>query len=160
MRPPNDVREKNNLAKQKPELAKSMHEKMLAWRKEVGAKIPGLITVMFSILEPGLSIPEHTGKLSGLFRYHLALEVPEKGDCFITIDRRHYYWKKGEGILFDDTFLHSVTNDSEEYRIVLFLDINKHKNYVTDTLNQFFLQLIKWSPMFRRAVRTGKMVMD
>jgi len=35
-----DIGEKNNLAEKNPEKAKELHTKMLAWRKEVGAKMP------------------------------------------------------------------------------------------------------------------------
>jgi hypothetical protein len=40
-------------------------------------KIPGLITVMFSILEPGKHLPPHRGPYNGVLRLHLGLIVPE-----------------------------------------------------------------------------------
>jgi arylsulfatase A-like enzyme len=39
-----DSSEKHDLAKKKPELARQLHEKLIAWRKEVGAKMPTPIT--------------------------------------------------------------------------------------------------------------------
>lgn len=41
------------------------------WR--ICRKIPGLITVMFSILEPGKHLPPHRGPYNGVLRLHLGL---------------------------------------------------------------------------------------
>jgi len=38
------------------------------------------------------------------------------------------HWQEGRGELFDDTFLHYVHNDTDEYRMVLFLDVEKPIN--------------------------------
>jgi len=37
---PQDIGEKNNLATQQPDKVKALHEKLIAWRKEVGALMP------------------------------------------------------------------------------------------------------------------------
>ncbi len=41
---PHDIGEQNNLSAQEPEKAKALHEKLIAWRKEVGALMPTLNT--------------------------------------------------------------------------------------------------------------------
>lgn len=112
-------------------------------------------TVMFSILEPHVKIPEHTGKFSGIWRYHLALQVPAAGLCFIEVNGEKYFWKEGEGILFNDTYLHSVNNDTDGYRIILFLDITKRSSKFVRAINKCILYLIKESPIFKKATRTG-----
>ncbi len=117
-------------------------------------------TAMFSILEPHVHIPPHTGKLSGLWRYHLALSVPTSPECFIIIHEEKYNWKQGEGILFNDTYLHSVANNTEEYRIVLFLDIKKHTAGILHWISELILYLINISPMFKRALKTGTIKVD
>jgi beta-hydroxylase len=48
------------------------------WR--ICQKIPGLLTVMFSILEPGKHLPPHRGPYNGVLRLHLGLIVPEPRD--------------------------------------------------------------------------------
>ena len=45
------------------------------WR--IVQAIPGLTTVMFSILEPGKRIPPHRGPYNGVLRLHLGLIVPQ-----------------------------------------------------------------------------------
>jgi ornithine lipid ester-linked acyl 2-hydroxylase len=122
--------------------------------------MPEVSTAMFSILEPGVNIPAHTGKFSGIYRYHLALAVPQHGECYINVNGVPYYWKQGEGILFNDTYLHYVKNDSSEYRIVLFLDIKKKAGAVVTSINQMILSLIKASPVFKKALITGKISND
>ncbi len=74
---------------------------------------------MFSILEPYKVIPVHTGYNCMLLRYHLGLIIPE--NCSITIDKQTFTWNPD--IYFDDTFEHSVINGSNQFRVVLFLDI-------------------------------------
>jgi aspartyl/asparaginyl beta-hydroxylase (cupin superfamily) len=79
---------------------------------------------MFSILLPGMVIPPHRGPSEGCMRYHLALKVPKNRDrCFIRVHDQEYHWKEGEGVLFMDTYEHSVVNDTDEMRIVLFMDV-------------------------------------
>jgi ornithine lipid ester-linked acyl 2-hydroxylase len=117
--------------------------------------MPEVSTVMFSILEPHAKIPSHTGKFSGILRYHLALIVPKGEDCFIEVNMEKYYWKEGEGILFNDTYLHSVKNNTDDYRVVLFLDITKRSNYLVQLINKWIFLLIRISPIFKKALKTG-----
>jgi beta-hydroxylase len=80
---------------------------------------------MFSILEPGKFIPPHKGPYKGSLCYHLGLQIPKSGDCYIQVEDIKYYWKEGEDIIFDDTYKHCVYNNSNETRIVLFCDVDR-----------------------------------
>jgi aspartyl/asparaginyl beta-hydroxylase (cupin superfamily) len=53
---------------------------------------------------------------------------------------KHYY-KEGQGIMFDDTFPHDVINDSDEIRVILFLDIARNMPWYLDGLNQLILNI-------------------
>lgn len=117
-------------------------------------------TAMFSILEPKANIPAHTGKFSGIYRYHLAVAVPKESDCFIVVDKDKYHWKEGEGVLFNDTYLHHVENNTNEFRAVLFLDIKKKGGFIFDAINKFLFYLVVKSPIFKRALKTGKIKTD
>lgn len=118
--------------------------------------IPSVSTIMFSILEPHVKIPPHTGKFSGILRYHLALSVPQNGQCYIEVNGEKYQWEEGEGFLFNDTYMHSVTNNTAEYRIVLFLDVKKRASFLTGRINKLILYAIRSSPVFKRAKKTGR----
>lgn len=86
---------------------------------------------MFSILEPGSKITPHAGPFKGCIRYHLGLNCPK--NAYIKVDGIKYNWKNGKDILFDDTFVHEVNNDSDELRIILFCDIERK---MRDTFSQ------------------------
>lgn len=124
------------------------------------AGMQNVSTIMFSVLEPGTVIPPHRGKLNGVFRYHLALQVPASDDCYIVVNNEKYKWKEGEGVLFDDTYLHEVRNQTNECRIILFLDIKKRTTLFLEVLNNFFLKLIILSPLFRKGRKKGKINVD
>ena len=68
--------------------------------------------------------PPHNDPAKGVMRYHLALKVPqEREKCFINVDGRYYHWSEGKGVIFDDVYDHWVRNDSNETRVILFVDI-------------------------------------
>lgn len=88
------------------------------------ARLPRIKFAMFSIMEPGIYVRPHTGPFRGCLRYHLGLKTPRLGEkCYIVVNGQKYHWKDGEGVLFDDTFVHSVVNESDEPRIILFCDV-------------------------------------
>ncbi|MDZ8026296.1 MAG: aspartyl/asparaginyl beta-hydroxylase domain-containing protein [Nostoc sp. DedQUE01] len=116
-------------------------------------QIPGMKTAFFSILLPHKHIPEHRGPYKGVVRYHLALKVPEnKIDCKIRVGEDFRYWEEGKSLIFDDTFCHEVWNDTDEIRVILFLDFIRPMPFPLSLLNQVIIQLISWSPY----VQSGK----
>ncbi len=87
-------------------------------------KIPGMQSALFSFMRPGAYVPPHNDPAKGVIRYHLALKVPkEREKCFINVDGRNYHWEEGKGVLFDDVYDHWVKNDTDETRVILFVDI-------------------------------------
>lgn len=111
------------------------------------SKIPGCTLAMFSVLHPNKTLPPHVGPYKGVLRYHLALVTPKnEKQCKLFVNNIEYNWKKGEDVLFDDTFLHHVKNESNETRVVLFLDIKKEFNNIfLDSLNSFILSMAKFT---------------
>src|SRR5215475_13749977 len=70
------------------------------WR--ICQNIPGLITVLFSILEPGKHMPAHRGPYNGVLRLHLGLIVPEPPERLgIRVENQIYRWREGEVVIFD-----------------------------------------------------------
>lgn len=86
-------------------------------------KLPDTHLAMFSILEPGARITPHRGPFAGSARYHLGLLCP-KGAA-ITVDGTPYEWAEGEDVLFDDTYVHEVANDTDGTRTILFVDVER-----------------------------------
>lgn len=115
-------------------------------------QIPGLKVAFFSILAPGKHIPQHRGKHKGIIRCHLALKVPEPAaDCRIQVADQVAYWEEGKVLLFDDTFPHEVWNNTNDYRVVLFLDIVRPMRFPLSFVNWLVNRLIAISPIVQVA---------
>lgn len=103
-------------------------------------------TAYFSMLEPGTHIKEHKGVYEGVRRYHLSLIAPTNWkDCFIVVDGKKLHWgPPGNDIMFNDMYTHSVQNNTNERRMVLFLDIkHDYKNPIINLINTVMLKFIK-----------------
>lgn len=104
-----------------------------------------ITTAIFSILEPGKTLHSHYGPFKGVLRYHLGLILPppSKGECYISVDGIDYDWKEGEGVLFDETYKHFAINQTDQTRVILFLDVKRPN---LNWINDFLLYLIGISP--------------
>jgi beta-hydroxylase len=91
---------------------------------EIINKCPNVRAAMFSIIKPGKYIKPHKGPFTGCLRYHLGLSIPsDKENCWIMVNGHKYNWTEGDALIFDDTYTHSVLNNTNETRIILFVDI-------------------------------------
>ena len=112
--------------------------------------IPGLRNAMFSILAPGKHIPEHRGPYNGLLRYHLALKVPaDAANCVLTVNGEERLWVEGGTLVFDDSYSHSVRNDTPEDRVVLFADFVRPLPQPLALMNRGLLAALGRSTLFR-----------
>jgi ornithine lipid ester-linked acyl 2-hydroxylase len=118
------------------------------------AGLPGLQNAWFSILAPGYHIPPHRGPTRALVRCHLALTVPAQSEkCWIRVDQRRCQWEEGKCLLFDDTYEHEVTNDTPEYRAVLFVDIDRPMDRVGTWFNRFVLWIMQATHYVKDPIR-------
>ena len=125
------------------------------WR--ICQKIPGLITVMYSILEPGKHLPPHRGPYNGVLRLHLGLIVPEPRDQLgIRVDQVIYRWREGEAVIFDDAYEHEAWNNTPHTRVVLFVDFIKPTRFPARFLNWFMLNLAVFTPFIREGMDNQK----
>jgi beta-hydroxylase len=124
-------------------------------------KIPGMTTAFFSILSPGKHIPAHRGAWNGILRFHLGLMVPEPRERVrIRIGNDFYSWREGEALIFDDTFNHEVWNDTNGYRVVLFVDFARPLYQPFDWMNQRLVNLGALAPFLREAGEKQKRWQD
>lgn len=84
-------------------------------------KIKNITMAGISCLEAGGYIPPHNDEGIERYKYHLPLIIPEK--CGIKINGIDYNFDKE--FIFDDTYIHSVWNNSDKPRFVLIVDILK-----------------------------------
>lgn len=114
--------------------------------------IPGLRTAFFSILSPGKKIPLHRGPYNGVLRLHLALKVPrEREKCWIEVDGQRYVWQAGRAVIFDDAYEHQVHNDTDETRVVLFVDFERPCKAPVSWLNKLLLSFAPLTPELQQA---------
>jgi beta-hydroxylase len=131
--------------------------------------IPGVYTAFFSVLDPHQYVAPHWGYYKGFLRYHLGVIIPHNnGDraCFLRVNDAErdnaahdpslvhrgetYYWREGEGVVFDDTFLHDAANDSDGVRVVLWLDIARRMPRSLDLVNRAALWIAFRDPSVRQ----------
>ncbi|MET0275461.1 MAG: aspartyl/asparaginyl beta-hydroxylase domain-containing protein [Acidimicrobiia bacterium] len=114
--------------------------------------IPGMKTAMFSILSPHKHIPPHDGPFKGVVRYHLGLIVPEPAaQCTITVGGETAQWGEGASLVFDDTYVHEVHNDTDGTRVVLFVDVVRELRGVMRYVNLALVKAIGYSPFVQDA---------
>lgn len=114
-------------------------------------KVPGLLTAMFSIHEPGAHLPRHRGVTKGMLTYHLGLRIPE--GCYINVEDQGYHWQEGRFFVFDDTYYHEVFNNSEQNRLILLLHVRRPLRNPGKLVQNLFFWLIRHSPFVRDTKR-------
>jgi beta-hydroxylase len=121
---------------------------------ELMRRIPGMTTAMFSILSPRKHILDHRGPYKGVLRYHLGLIVPRDAQaCRIRVGEDFRHWVEGESMIFDDTYNHEVWNDTDETRVVLFVDVLRPLPEPESLINRLIVKAIGYSPFVLDAKR-------
>lgn len=124
-------------------------------------RIPNMDTAFFSVLDPHQYITPHWGYYKGYLRYHLGVIIPEDNAgerCWIRVNGdeadnerkdkaliergEKYCWRNGQGIVFDDNYLHDAANESGEVRVVLWLDLRRKMPVYADLFNRLVLWLV------------------
>ena len=115
--------------------------------------IPGLATGMFSMLMPGARLIPHRGPFKGVLRYHLGLVVPnDPTTCGIRVGQDVAHWLEGKSLVFDDTHEHEAWNESDQLRVVLFVDFVRPLPFPLNVVNLGMIKLISASPFIRNMV--------
>jgi len=92
---------------------------------------------MFSLLPPRSVLTRHNDPAACSLRYHLGLATPNVDECFISVDGQIRSWRDGEGIMFDETYVHNVRNDTDESRLILMCDVERPMNIGGRFVNYF-----------------------
>ena len=87
--------------------------------------IPTIKAAVFASLPPGATLVRHRDPYAGSLRYHIGLVTPNDPKCFIDVDGERYFWKDGESVIFDETYIHYAGNETDHQRIVLFCDVER-----------------------------------
>ncbi len=106
-------------------------------------QIPNVNAAMFALLPKKSYLFKHRDPYAGSLRYHLGLITPNSPQCSIDVDGNNYFWKDGEDVLFDETYVHSAENATDEDRIILFCDIKRPlRSKLANLINHAFSNTI------------------
>ena len=75
-----------------------------------------------SVIEPDSLVKPHTGTSNARLRIHLGVRIPKQG-VGIKVAGETRVWETGKCLVLDDSFVHSVWQNSTEPRIVLIVDV-------------------------------------
>jgi ornithine lipid ester-linked acyl 2-hydroxylase len=121
---------------------------------ELLEQVPGMTTAMFSILSAGKHIEAHLGPYRGVLRYHLGLRIPEPASAAgISVGGEVRHWAEGKSLLFDDGYEHFAWNDTDDLRVVLFVDVIRPLRRPAADINAGLIKAISVSPFVRDAKR-------
>lgn len=96
---------------------------------ELLSQIGTVKAAMFAELPPGSKLVRHRDPYAGSYRYHLGLDTPNDPGCHINVDGQSYYWRDGEAVMFDETYIHYAENTTQSNRLILFCDIERPLKY-------------------------------
>lgn len=117
-------------------------------------RIPNLELAFFSVLEPGAHLRAHRGVYKGLIRAHLGLLVPEpRTRVRMQVGSRLVHWEEGRCVLFDDTYVHEVWNDTGSVRVVLLIDVHRPLRPPLASINEWILRAVRFLPFVTNATR-------
>lgn len=105
---------------------------------EVLQRVPAVHGAMFAFLPKGGQLTRHADPIAVSLRYHLGLVTPNSDDCFINVDGHNQSWRDGEVLMFDETYLHYVRNDSDSDRLILMCDVKRPLNPLGVAFNFFY----------------------
>jgi beta-hydroxylase len=115
------------------------------------ATIPGLLSALWSVLEPGVELPEHRGPNAGVLRYHFV--VVSNDDTALQVAGRTIPYVEGDGVLFDDTAPHAAWNRGSTPRVTLMCELLRPLEGATGWANRSVQRLRSLDPRFRLAAR-------
>ena len=109
---------------------------------ELISKIPNVNGALFTMLPPGGQLTRHLDPFASSLRYHLGLATPNDDACFINVDGQTYSWRDGEELLFDETYLHFVKNNSDQSRLILMCEVERPMSMMGRIVNWPYKQII------------------
>jgi ornithine lipid ester-linked acyl 2-hydroxylase len=141
---------------------------------EILRGLPNVYNAFFSILDPHQYVSPHWGYYKGFVRYHLGVVIPDDNEaqrCWLRVNADpadnaqrdkgliergpKYYWRNGRGVMFDDTNLHDAANESDQVRVVLWLDVARKLPRMLAAYNRALLSVMYYEPSIRRFRENG-----
>lgn len=104
------------------------------------AEAPSIKGAMFALLPAGSRLGRHRDPFAGSLRFHLGLATPNDPRCWIEVDGERAYWRDGEPLLFDETYVHEAMNETQEDRLILLCDVERPLRWPMDWINRLAMR--------------------
>ena len=84
----------------------------------------------------------------------LPIIVPkDRTNCFLCVNGDTLRWREGVAIGWDDNVPHKVSNDTDEERVIIYMDVPvKTNSRFVNNMSSFMLQQMKDSQMIKDEV--------
>lgn len=116
--------------------------------------IPEVCSCSISVLQEGVHIPIHVGYYKGIMRYMIPIIVPkDRENVFLCVNELKYSWTEGVGVLWDDTYPHKVYNNTNEIRVVIYMDVVRPLPRILNVMNRFILWLASNSKIVKDEIK-------
>ena len=106
------------------------------------ASTPSVKGAMFAVLPAGAQLGRHRDPFAGSLRFHLGLDTPNDPACWIEVDGQRAWWRDGEGLLFDETYVHEVKNETDRDRLILLCDVERPLHPPMRALNRLVMRTV------------------
>ena len=106
---------------------------------------PTIKGARFANLPAGAGLGRHRDPFAGFVRYQLALDTPKSDDCWIKVDGERRSWRDGQVMIFDETYVHEASNQTDKDRLILFCDVERPVAAPMQPINRLFLRLVMGS---------------
>jgi beta-hydroxylase len=103
---------------------------------------PSIKGAMFAFLPPGAILGRHRDPFAGSLRFHLGLDTPNDGGCWMEVDGDRYSWRDGQGVVFDETYVHEVRNDTDRGRLILLADVERPLRAPMRQINRLVMRTV------------------
>jgi beta-hydroxylase len=116
--------------------------------------MPEVCSCSISVLQEGVHIPIHVGYYKGIMRYMIPIIVPkDREKVFLCVNELKYSWTEGVGVLWDDTYPHKVYNNTNEIRVVIYMDVVRPLSGFLNSMNRFILRLASNSKIVKDEIK-------
>ena len=114
----------------------------------------GVVSAYLSVLGPQKILNPHEGPWAGVLRMHMGLIIPDPDKCHINVEGDKYHWDNGKVVLFDDTYNHYAVNETDQLRVILFIDYMRPMRFPYNLLNWTVMKMswafpYIWRPLWR-----------
>ena len=124
-----------------------------------------VVSAYLSVLGPDKALNPHEGPWAGVLRMHMGLIIPDPEKCHINVEGDKYHWRNGKVVLFDDTYNHYAVNETDQLRVILFLDYMRPMKFPYNLFNWTVMKAswafpYIWRPLLRHRRWSRKFYSD